>query len=531
MPRFDPSRDAARATGRFAEIVAHTDAIAATHLDAEYAALCRRMTDVLARRRPSPLDRGQARTWAAAIVHAVGWVNFLTDPSQRPHMTTAALAAASGVAQSSIAALLRTIRDALALTQFDPEWTLPGKLLDNPLAWIVLVDGVPLDLRDAPREVQRAAFREGLIPFVPGPVEDGRELSGKREPEPENEPEHEPENEPGPAAFRPDDTGIREAMAEAQRVLHEAMAEHPDATIDELNAVLQRATAGYNRHAQAELGGLSPVAVDELLVADWERAGSAIRIDGSLPLATLDGARALHNARLVLGMLATHGTVKATPKGNLPRTFVTEFHGRMHRSEGEQEEASFMEPRVRNEEDLFPLHVMRLLLEIAGLVKRRRGVFSLTQRGARLAGDERAGELLAILVRTQFRRLNLAYLDRAAPGPEFQRTIGYTLYQFGRTGDQWRSADALTADVVLPAVRRAIPANPYYDALALVLETRFLRPLAAFGLVEERSLPREPGAFISRREYRKSPLFDRAVSFRVAADAGGSESAGAHRSR
>lgn len=161
MPTSDAYHVPARVRGRFDEIVAFTDALAADHLDAEYAELCRRMAAVLARKRPSPLERGEARTWAAGILHAVGWVNFLTDPAQQPHLTAAGLASAAGVGQSTVGATFRKIKDALGLMRLDPEWTRPSKLLDNPLAWIVLADGLPLDLRDAPREAQEAAFSRG----------------------------------------------------------------------------------------------------------------------------------------------------------------------------------------------------------------------------------------------------------------------------------------------------------------------------------------------------------------------------------
>ena len=67
---------------RYDEIVAHTDAFCAEHLNAEYAQVCRQMTATLARKRPSPLLSGNAKTWAAAIVHTVGRVNFLAFTHQ-----------------------------------------------------------------------------------------------------------------------------------------------------------------------------------------------------------------------------------------------------------------------------------------------------------------------------------------------------------------------------------------------------------------------------------------------------------------
>lgn len=94
------------------------------------------------------------------------------------------------------------------------------------------------------------------------------------------------------------------------------------------------------------------------------------------------------------------------------------------------------------------------------------------------------------------------------------------LCRFSQVGVGWRAPGELTEALVLPGVRDALRVSRHFDLPALILETRFLRPLTGFGLAEARSAPREPGAPIARSAYRKSPLFDRAVRFRVASDGG-----------
>ena len=73
--------------GNVGEILAITDRICCEHLDAEYAEICRRLVAKLARKRPSPLERGALRVWAAGAIYAVGSNNFLFDPSQVPHLS------------------------------------------------------------------------------------------------------------------------------------------------------------------------------------------------------------------------------------------------------------------------------------------------------------------------------------------------------------------------------------------------------------------------------------------------------------
>ena len=37
----------------------------------------------------------------------------------------------------------------------------------NPLVWMVEINGILADLRDMPRELQVIAYDEGIIPYIP----------------------------------------------------------------------------------------------------------------------------------------------------------------------------------------------------------------------------------------------------------------------------------------------------------------------------------------------------------------------------
>jgi Domain of unknown function (DUF6398) len=150
-----------------------TDAFCREHLDENYRALAQRMAAALCRKRPSPLASGQPRTWACGIVYVLGQINFLTDPSTQPFMTTADLCARFGVGQSTAGAKARVISQALDTSRLDPEWSLPSLLDQNPLMWMAEVNGLLVDLRDMPREVQQIAFDKGMIPYIPADQEQG----------------------------------------------------------------------------------------------------------------------------------------------------------------------------------------------------------------------------------------------------------------------------------------------------------------------------------------------------------------------
>ena len=59
------------------------------------------------------------------------------------------------------------IFDTLKTHQLDPKWSLQRLVEQNPLVWMVEVNGIMVDLRQMPREVQEIAFQKGMIPYVP----------------------------------------------------------------------------------------------------------------------------------------------------------------------------------------------------------------------------------------------------------------------------------------------------------------------------------------------------------------------------
>jgi hypothetical protein len=49
--------------------------------------------------------------------------------------------------------------DLLKLGLMDFQWTRPSRLVDNPMAWFIQVNGLIVDARQAPREIQEEALR------------------------------------------------------------------------------------------------------------------------------------------------------------------------------------------------------------------------------------------------------------------------------------------------------------------------------------------------------------------------------------
>jgi hypothetical protein len=155
---------------RFAEVVRLTDAACREGLDEEYAAMARKAAEALARKRPSPLLGGRAPGWACGIVYAIGRVNFLFDQSFQPYLSAAELCRLFGVSAATGASKASEVMRALRIRgQMDPDWTFPSLMGQNPMAWMIMIDGMILDARRLPLEIQEELVEMGLIPYVPDP--------------------------------------------------------------------------------------------------------------------------------------------------------------------------------------------------------------------------------------------------------------------------------------------------------------------------------------------------------------------------
>ncbi|HEX9727916.1 MAG TPA: hypothetical protein VGA37_05385 [Gemmatimonadales bacterium] len=271
-------------------------------------------------------------------------------------------------------------------------------------------------------------------------------------------------------------------------------------SLDEANAFLRRRMDEYNATPQAELGGFSPVQLHGLFGGDWKTHG-APRLEAQ-PAEALAGAAFVHNGQLLLRAASVKAGLKATATGNLARAVVSDMVDRMTWPQLTREDF-WHRSKVLNETDVWPLHIVRLVLGLAKLLRRRKGAFHASQLGRRLALDPAAGLLHADLFRTFFRQLNLAYLAPGGldEGEPFQGRAALVFLRLVATDEAWRSAEAWEA-----ALAHDVPPPPMIGGVRWSqFERRWLEPLEWFGLLEGRDVP---GKFPPHpdREYRRTSL-------------------------
>jgi hypothetical protein len=263
------------------------------------------------------------------------------------------------------------------------------------------------------------------------------------------------------------------------------------------------------RIPRPEIGGLSWEQMIQVLRCNWDDDNGPMTLCKTLKPQDLQGAKILQKARVLLAGILEAGGVKATVAGNLNRKFVGVMVERMTWPEGYVDHLHLMN-KVINEEDVFPLHVVRLLLDLSGLLHMKKGLFSVTRKGEKLVKGDQAGSLYRLLFLAMFRRLDLAYLDGMPPISSLQETIAYSLFMLSKMGMGWMRTDQLAPKLLLEPIRlemenTRIPVHWF-------LSSRLFGPLQEFGLLEERNLP-EHQQKAGVEEVRKTTLFDEFVSF------------------
>lgn len=152
---------------RYNEIAEIISRFSDEKLNEEYKEITLRALAKLCRKRPSPLEKGRARTWACGIVYAVGSNNFIFDKSQPINMTAAEIAEWFGLSKSTANSKASEVTKILDLSYINTEFLLAIVMESNPAIWYLDVDGLIMDIRTMPREYQETAFRKGLIPYIP----------------------------------------------------------------------------------------------------------------------------------------------------------------------------------------------------------------------------------------------------------------------------------------------------------------------------------------------------------------------------
>jgi len=123
------------------EIIQLAKSFCSEKINEEYAALAEKMICKLGRKRNVPFVAGQTTIWAAAVIHALGTINFLFDKSAKPYVSVDEINDFFGTKKSTTSNKSKEIRDLLKLGYWDKEFSTERMADNNPFANFVMVNG------------------------------------------------------------------------------------------------------------------------------------------------------------------------------------------------------------------------------------------------------------------------------------------------------------------------------------------------------------------------------------------------------
>ena len=226
----------------------------------------------------------------------------------------------------------------------------------------------------------------------------------------------------------------------------------------------------------------------------------------------LAGSAFVGNAMVLLRAVAEgEERLRVTSNGTLSLASVARMRAAMTWPDMEATE-HFRDGTKYREGDLWELHLLRRMVQEAGLIERGARSFELTVLGRRMLEAGNRGALQALLFRVFFWHMDLSlfvgWLARRVPGRWPQNDIAVVLWALAGVADEWQSADTLAVSCTDP--ENAAP-HGYRGRPAMLFVSRVLVPLCWFGVMEWREMQE----MFDVRRWRKTGLFDRLLSFSV----------------
>ncbi|WP_373496023.1 DUF6398 domain-containing protein [Aquiflexum sp.] len=140
---------------REAELLEMTGAFCRQNLNEDYLQLCEKLIKKLGRKRDVPFQRGKPEIWAAAVIHAIGSINFLFDKSFEPYLTAEQISGHFGTKNSTVSSKAREIKDLFGMWYYSPEFSTQRMTESNPFNQMVKVDGFIVPIHSLPEDAQQ----------------------------------------------------------------------------------------------------------------------------------------------------------------------------------------------------------------------------------------------------------------------------------------------------------------------------------------------------------------------------------------
>ncbi|MFV2056366.1 MAG: YecA family protein [Thiohalomonadales bacterium] len=288
-------------------------------------------------------------------------------------------------------------------------------------------------------------------------------------------------------------------------------------SMEEMQATTDTFMEKQNQKAQDDFLGLSSEQVYKMLNFAFD---TPELFQFSVPLSIEPDAPILMLVEGIISAIDDKGLPATKTKGSLPQKLCREVWSDYSKLYADDDFSSFH--KVNKEEDFFELHVVRIVLELAGFLRKTKGRFYLTKKYQKIAGESGIKELYPIIFRTYCREFNWSYWDHYNDAPFIQQSFLFTLYLLKTHGEKMTFTSIYEDNflrafpMVIDEMEGSSYSSPEEDLRHCYYSRACNRFLVFLGLAELEVIKGDKSNS-SRYKIKKTPLFDAVIHFNLIA--------------
>jgi len=253
----------------------------------------------------------------------------------------------------------------------------------------------------------------------------------------------------------------------------------------DLDDLSKRFTGEYNNSKLDDFSGFTPGEMHRIIYAPFSPI-CPVKTRMEIDPEEARSCPVFNVALSLLRHIEASGRIKLTARGNLPLNLIRDIYREGFFPEKLIEEGFV---KIRSEQDWVFLHTIRVVLKVAGLVRKQYGFLLLTKKGLKYVTEGYESNLFLYLLEVYTMNFNWAYNDRFPIEDIGQIGFLYLLFLIKKFGSEFRDV-AYYSDLyfrAFPMFRQSLSEfkEPYGDYPENALKIRFFERFAWwFGLIE-----------------------------------------------
>lgn len=284
-------------------------------------------------------------------------------------------------------------------------------------------------------------------------------------------------------------------------------------SIEAAQAAIDSLATKHNQKPQDDFFGLSSVQVYRMLnfpydTPDLFQFSDPLPIEPDAPILMLMAG--------IISAIDEKGLQATKARGSLPQKLCREVWSNYCKLYPDEIFSSFH--KVNKEDDFFELHVTRLVLELAGFLRKTKGRFYLTKKYQKIASKTGLKGLYPIILKIYCCKFNWGYWDNYSEVPFIQQSFLFTLHLLKQHGEKMTFTSVYEDDFLraFPMLIDEMDSSPYStpekDLRYCYYFRAYKRFLVFLGLAELEVIKNDK-SFDHKYKIKKTPLFDAAIHF------------------